>query len=86
MSSRRNVIRAASVYQRRVAVERCAALLDVAALCVCGAGLAEARAQVAARRGVAVASLKRWGRLVRDVPRVQWAACLLPAPRGRATP
>lgn len=72
--------------QRQMAVDRCAALLDVAALQLCGASLGEARAKVAARRGVSVASLKRWGRLVRGEPRRQWAVCLLPGSRRRVAP
>jgi len=72
--------------RRRAAVTRCAALLDVAALQSCGASLAEARAQVARQRCVSVASLKRWGRVVRDVPRAQWSARLLPVPRRSAAP
>lgn len=76
----------ASHWRRSVAVDRCASLLDVAALQLCGANLGDARGKVAARRGVSVASLKRWGRLVRDVPRSEWTACLLPKALRRSAP
>lgn len=76
----------ADARRRRVAVERCAALLEVAALRACGASLADARARVAAQRGIAIGALQRWGRLVRDVPRAQWSAHLVPTRRGRSAP
>lgn len=76
----------AEKWQRRIAVARSAALLEVAALQSCGATLGEARAAVAARRGIKVAALKRWGRIVHGAPRTEWVARLLPVTTGGPQP
>jgi len=80
--------RAANQWRRDIAARRVDALMAVARLQCDGLTLGQAREQVAealtaaGRRGVSVSSLKWWGRLVKDAPRGQWLAILLPRERG----
>lgn len=79
--------RAANQWRRDIAARRVDALMAVARLQCDGLTLGQAREQVAealtaaGRRGVSVSSLKWWGRLVKDAPRGQWLAILLPRER-----
>ena len=78
---------AACRWRRDIAARRVDALLAVFRLQCDGLTLEQARAQVARQmaaddpRGVSVSALKWWGRLVKDAPRGQWLALLLPRER-----
>lgn len=74
----------AAGWRRKVAERRAEALLQVARLRQEGQSLRKARAQVASRlaaegvRGGTTSALKRWGRMVKGVPKRDWFAFLLP--------